>query len=272
MSQNVYIGMTLKPWPILLDHYTDTESKKKNKATVGNGEANGRLTISGEAKRVGEVGLQLEKSGGKLVSGQTNLDGSATATYSFGGDSSGGWSYCKYSDLYAETASTIGNGAVAAVGNLIPDMVNGIAGWTERFLHQDSGSLGRMDLRVDVDNEVAQGVANDFRKIAAVGTAMVPVIRRSTSSSMEQYNFANSPALHMTNPARYVPVQLLDQVIKGSKGFPDPQGSVALMHYMRIWRNETPYNLEVLYHKNTNTILHFEHARKKMGPLDAIKK
>ncbi|GGM98045.1 hypothetical protein GCM10009124_28770 [Shewanella xiamenensis] len=22
MSQNVYIGMTLKPWPILLDHYT----------------------------------------------------------------------------------------------------------------------------------------------------------------------------------------------------------------------------------------------------------
>jgi len=24
MSQNVYIGMTLKPWPILLDHYTWT--------------------------------------------------------------------------------------------------------------------------------------------------------------------------------------------------------------------------------------------------------
>ena len=23
MSQNVYIGMTLKPWPILLDHYID---------------------------------------------------------------------------------------------------------------------------------------------------------------------------------------------------------------------------------------------------------
>ena len=23
MSQNVYIGMTLKPWPILLDHYTE---------------------------------------------------------------------------------------------------------------------------------------------------------------------------------------------------------------------------------------------------------
>ncbi|VEE60405.1 Cell wall-associated polypeptide CWBP200 [Shewanella putrefaciens] len=62
----------------------DTESKKKNKATVGNGEANGKLTISGEAKRVGEVGLQLEKSGGKLVSGQTNLDGTVTESYSFG--------------------------------------------------------------------------------------------------------------------------------------------------------------------------------------------
>ena len=26
MSQNVYIGMTLKPWPILLDHYNNGKS------------------------------------------------------------------------------------------------------------------------------------------------------------------------------------------------------------------------------------------------------
>lgn len=25
MSQNVYIGMTLKPWPILLDHYINKD-------------------------------------------------------------------------------------------------------------------------------------------------------------------------------------------------------------------------------------------------------
>ena len=28
MSQNVYIGMTLKPWPILLDHYSQIEDHK----------------------------------------------------------------------------------------------------------------------------------------------------------------------------------------------------------------------------------------------------
>ncbi|WP_156187507.1 hypothetical protein [Peribacillus loiseleuriae] len=32
------------------------------------------------------------------------------------------------------------------------------------------------------------------------------------------------------------------------------------------------YNLEVLYDKTTNTIYHFEYARKAMGPLPAIPK
>jgi len=30
MSQNVYIGMTIKPWPILLDHYTPLNSHSSN--------------------------------------------------------------------------------------------------------------------------------------------------------------------------------------------------------------------------------------------------
>ncbi|WP_181405178.1 toxin glutamine deamidase domain-containing protein [Aestuariibacter sp. GS-14] len=108
------------------------------------------------------------------------------------GGTSGGLSSDQLSKIYSDTASTIANGAAATFGNLIPDMVNGIAGWTEQFLHQDSGSFGRMEPWIDVDNEVAQGVANDFRKILAVGTAMVPVMRTSTSAgSIQRVNPLN---------------------------------------------------------------------------------
>jgi hypothetical protein len=77
--------------------------------------------------------------------------------------------------LVQDTFATIGNGAKASVGNLIPDSVNGTAAWFEQFLHRDSGSLGRMDPWVNVLNPVAQDVANDLRGVAAVGLAMTPV-------------------------------------------------------------------------------------------------
>ncbi|WP_220347555.1 hypothetical protein [Thalassotalea euphylliae] len=90
----------------------------------------------------------------------------------------------KLSRIYKETASTIANGAKASIGNLVPDSVNGIANWLEKLSHQEPGSLGRMNQWVEVDNEVAQGVANDFRKVIAVGTAYFPAIRTGTSGSL----------------------------------------------------------------------------------------
>lgn len=74
----------------------------------------------------------------------------------------------------------------------------------------------------------------------------------------------------MANPGRYVPVQVLDDAITNTKGYPDPRGSDAIMHYMKIWQNNKPYNLEVLHHRGTNTILHYKYTRKKIGPLNAI--
>ena len=79
------------------------------------------------------------------------------------------------SDIYTETFSTIANGAKVAVGNAIPDTINGAADWVERFFHQESGSLGRVNPWVDVRNSVAQEVANDLRGVAAVGLAMTPL-------------------------------------------------------------------------------------------------
>jgi hypothetical protein len=68
----------------------------------------------------------------------------------------------------------------------------------------------------------------------------------------------------MDNPARQVSVQILREAIKSGIPMADPRGSDAIMYYT------TMYNLEVLYHKTTNTIYHFEYARKSMGPLVEI--
>lgn len=85
-------------------------------------------------------------------------------------------------------------------------------------------------------------------------------------------NFAKSAADHMDETGRFVPVNLLKEAIKSTKGVPDPRGSNALMYYTTIYRNGKKYNLEVLYDKKTNTIYHFEYARKAMGSLPAIPK
>ncbi|ACA38666.1 hypothetical protein J2D69_02700 [Lysinibacillus sphaericus] len=83
--------------------------------------------------------------------------------------------------------------------------------------------------------------------------------------------FAETPAKHMANPARQVPASLLKQALKG-KPYPDPRGSSANMYYTTIYINGKKYNLEVLYDKKTQTIFHFEYARKAMGPLKKIPK
>ena len=86
----------------------------------------------------------------------------------------------------------------------------------------------------------------------------------------ELYNFSAKAASHMENPARYVPLQILDDAIQTTKGFADPRGSQALMHYTEMWKNGQMYNLEVLYHQATNSIWHFKYTTKGIGPLLAI--
>lgn len=98
------------------------------------------------------------------------------------------------------------------------------------------------------------------------------VTKLATSRSASLFSFASAASKHMNNPARSVPVQILDDVIKNTKGVADPQGSRALMHYSRIWKNGKPYNLEVLYDKTSNGIWHFQYTRKAIGPLQAIPK
>lgn len=81
----------------------------------------------------------------------------------------------------------------------------------------------------------------------------------------EELNFSVKAAEHMENPARAVPVQILQDAIQSSQGVPDPRGSTALMHTIEMYKNDTAYQLEVLYNKATNAIWHFQYDRPK-GP------
>ncbi|ACJ32545.1 Cell wall-associated Rhs family protein precursor [Anoxybacillus flavithermus WK1] len=118
---------------------------------------------------------------------------------------------------------------------------------------------------------VSGAVAKSLVK-KAVGKVAKKVLRKGTGKVTKGgLNLTKTTAKHMDNPDRRVPVQILQQAIKG-KGYKDPRGSNARMYYTIMYRNGKKYNLEVLYDKKTNTILHFEYARKAMGPLKAIPK
>jgi hypothetical protein len=79
----------------------------------------------------------------------------------------------------------------------------------------------------------------------------------------ELFKFSAKAAQHMSNTGRAVPIQILAQAIKGSKGLADPRGSRALLHTTEMWKNGKAYNLEVLYDKTTNTIWHFQYSSLK---------
>ena len=71
----------------------------------------------------------------------------------------------------------------------------------------------------------------------------------------------------MNNPARSAPISILKHAITNTDGVLDPKGAKGLMHYTQVIRNGKKYNLEVLYDKATNTIMHFNYRRDAMEPL-----
>lgn len=87
----------------------------------------------------------------------------------------------------------------------------------------------------------------------------------------EGLNFSNMASQHMGESGRQVPVQTLQDAIRYGEAMPDPRGSNATMYYTTMYKNGKMYNLEVLYDATTNTVYHFEYARKAMGNLPAIK-
>lgn len=85
-------------------------------------------------------------------------------------------------------------------------------------------------------------------------------------------NFSNRALEHMGEGGRQVPMQTLQDAIRYGEVMPDPRGSGVSMYYTTMYKNGKMYNLEVLYDEVTNTVYHFEYARKAMGNLPAISK
>ena len=86
----------------------------------------------------------------------------------------------------------------------------------------------------------------------ARGTGMA--FYKSSDVGKELYNFGGSAAQHMNEYGRFVPVQILDMAIKGSKGVPDTKGSRALRHTVEMMRNGKSYKLDVVYDKQTDSV------------------
>lgn len=91
------------------------------------------------------------------------------------------------------------------------------------------------------------------------------------SNPDEGLNFSVTASKHMAEPARHVPMQTLQDAIRYGNSMPDPRGSQATMYYITMSKFEKMYNLEVLYDKASNTVLHFKYSTSAMGNLPAIK-
>lgn len=116
--------------------------------------------------------------------------------------------------------------------------------------------------------QVAMGVGIIILDVATLGSDELLIGAGKTigkglvehGSEKELFNFSEKAALHMANPGRAVPVQILEQAIKSSKGVIDKQGSEALMHTVEMIKNGKSYELEVLYHESSNSIWHFQYS------------
>lgn len=128
------------------------------------------LKLTGAPNDLADIGSELEKTGARLIQGRTNEDGTAEAIYGFGGNGT-------YDpNINVELWKTIGNSALQAAGNLVPDLVNGLVSWTERFLHRGDRTLGRMSDWVESRNVVSDEIVSDMR-VAASGILILAPLK-----------------------------------------------------------------------------------------------
>ena len=127
--------------------------------------------------------------------------------------------------------------------------------------------LGKIEDAEDIA-DTAGDVAESARKAEKVIDGVESGLN---SNLLDELNFSNMASQHMGESGRQVPVQTLQDAIRYGEAMPDPRGSNATMYYTTMYKNGKMYNLEVLYDATTNTVYHFEYARKAMGNLPAIK-
>ncbi|MBC3930030.1 HNH endonuclease, partial [Undibacterium sp. CY21W] len=83
-------------------------------------------------------------------------------------------------NIHLETAKTIGSAFAGSILNTPGDIINGVASWTEEFLHKSDGSFGRVGNLWDYRNPVAQDAAGDLRAVEG-GLLMLTPLKAATS-------------------------------------------------------------------------------------------
>ena len=162
-------------------------------------------------------------------------------------------------DTAVDTAQSASKGLPVTPEGIVVDMVY------NTLMAGGIGSGGKQAVNEAVD-ETADSIGDSVRREAKNGSKS-----GKYPNLDEGLNFSNKASQHMGESGRQIPVQTLQDAIGYGQAMSDPRGSNATMYYTTMYKNGKMYNLEVLYDATTNTVYHFEYARKAMGNLPAIK-
>ena len=131
----------------------------------------------------------------------------------------------------------------------------------------DAAVLCREMIRTGFDRTIEKAINNGLVYVGISAGSMY-----AAGNLDDGLNFSNKALEHMGESGCQVPVQTLQDAIRYGEAMPDPRGSNTTMYYTTMYKNGKMYNLEVLYDEISNTVYHFEYARKAMGNLPAIPK
>ncbi len=93
---------------------------------------------------------------------------------------------------------------------------------------------------------------------------------RSSSLIGNQLNVSQTVLKYLSNPDRYVPIEVLKWVINNWIRQPDPQWTLSSAFYSIIIKNWVKYNIKVIYDESLNIIQHFHYTQKALWPLPKL--
>ena len=214
---------------------------------IGQASTAGNLTFKSTATIVAKEGISMGAGAGaqKIT---TDVTGNDTAGMVAG--------------MVASGVTAKGLNGIEAGANKLAKAPKGIDGVTEGAgnVAEDVGKAGK---GLEGAAKGAESAAEDAGKVVESGRI---------SNLDDGLNFSNRELEHMGESGRQVPIQTLQDAIRYGEAMPDPRGSNTTMYYTTMYKNGKMYNLEVLYDEISNTVYHFEYARKAMGNLPAIPK
>lgn len=226
---------------------------------TGNGSVNpGRdLLFGGDQKKWNDVGTVLDVSGLLLLGGATGWGQALQA-----GASSGPEVFRSVATQSLKLFASVSVGGAA--GSYVEDAVTDAMG-------ENWGRGAGLVTRFGVGGLTYGGLSHLDQSFNLSGVYGVEAINPTVQNANSNLNFAATPAKHMSDPNRHVPVQILEDAIRTGTQMPDPKGSNATMYYTPMVRNGKSYNLEILYDTSSNTIYHFKYTPEAIGNLPSTK-